>query len=307
MSNLSVAADAELARRRAPDQKGDQVAAGIEAALGERYQRARQRQPARHHDQRFQSLVERQLLHRRRHRHHLAGRAGKALAEIEPKHLVDALEPDIDERTVKRDRFGIEPASCGDRPAVRAQHRRSLDVGKPGHVAAPIDDPSGEPGPLVAERDEALAPAIEPQSRQPAKARKRRGQRQPAAILQRSKPHMRTVARIERGDRPGVDLDRHRGGGRELIRGKRLRRRLGGELRADDGRQRRERQLRLPSISGNGGGRWRSADSASWQLRGAPPGPRKARPDEKLRASLDSIFPIVVMDSGLAHCTRAPE
>src|ERR1019366_9062069 len=49
-----------------------------------------------HHDKRFQPLVVRQLAHRRWHGKDFAARAGKALAEIETKHLVDAFEADVD-------------------------------------------------------------------------------------------------------------------------------------------------------------------------------------------------------------------
>src|ERR1700722_15437524 len=145
-------------------------------------------------------------------RYHLATRTGEALSEIEPKHLVDAFEADINKRTVERDRLRVEPAARGDRLAVGAQHRRGLDVIKPGHLVALIDDAAGEPGALVAERDEALSFGIEAQSRQSAKSGKPRRQGEPAAIFQRPETHMRTVASIERGDRPGVDLDRDRCG-----------------------------------------------------------------------------------------------
>ena len=43
---------------------------------------------------------------------------------------VDALQADIDQRPVERDRFGIEPAARGDRLAVRPEHRCGLDVCK---------------------------------------------------------------------------------------------------------------------------------------------------------------------------------
>ena len=129
------------------------------------------------------------LLRRRRQRHHLAARAGEALAEIETQHLVDALEADIDERAIERDRLRIEPAARGDRPAVGPQHRRGLDVVEPDHLAAAIDDAAGEPAALVADGDEALALGVEPQARQPAEAAKRRGQHQPAAIFKLAEPH----------------------------------------------------------------------------------------------------------------------
>src|SRR6185437_6009636 len=109
----------------------------------------------------------RQLLHRRRHRHYLAARSRKTFAEIEAQHLVDALEPDIDVRVldlraVDRNRFRIVPAPRGDRPAVGPQHRSGLDVGKPAHLVALIDDAAGEPGALVAEGNKTLAFDIEP-------------------------------------------------------------------------------------------------------------------------------------------------
>jgi hypothetical protein len=63
-------------------------------------------------------------------------RARKPLAEIEPQHLVDALDADIDEGAIERDRFGIEPAARGDRLAVGAEHRRCLDVSQSAHLAA---------------------------------------------------------------------------------------------------------------------------------------------------------------------------
>src|SRR6266849_318801 len=95
-------------------------------------------------------------------------------------------------------------------------------------------------------RDEALALGVEPQSRQPAKAAKARGQYQSAAIFQGAKPNARAVSRIERGNRPGVDLDRDRRCDREFVRGRLLRRRLRGELRPRDlwyrGRQKPRRR-----------------------------------------------------------------
>src|SRR6266446_8215064 len=39
---------------------------------------------------------------------------------------------------------------------------------------------------------------------------------------------------------------------------------------------------------------------------GAPAGPRKARPDDRLRASRESILPIVAMDSGLVSLRSRP-
>ncbi len=167
------AANAELAGRRAADQERDQVAVGIEAAFGDRDQRARQRQALRHHTSASSPLLYGSFL--------TAGGIGttsprarvKPLAEIEAQHLVDALEADIDERAIERDRFGIEPAARGDRPAVGAEHRRGLDVVEPGHLAALVDDAAGEPAALVADGNEALALGVEPHARQPAETAKR--------------------------------------------------------------------------------------------------------------------------------------
>ena len=95
---------------------------------------------------------------------------------------------------------------------------RGLDIGKAGHLATLVDDAAGEPGPLVAHRNELLAFGVEPPSRQPAKTAEPRGQDQPAAILQRAEACARAVASIERRDRPGIDLDRHGSRDREFIR-----------------------------------------------------------------------------------------
>ena len=157
--------------------------------------------------------------------------ARKTFGEIEAQHLVDALDADIDQRAVERERLGIEPAARGDRLAVGTEHRRGLDVVEPGHLAALVDDAAGEPAALVADRDEALALCIEPQARQSAEAAKPRGQDEPAAIFELAEPHARAVAGVERGQRPGIDLDRDRGGDREFVGNGRLRRPLDGRLR----------------------------------------------------------------------------
>src|SRR5258708_39186126 len=141
----------------------------IEAALGDRDQRALERKTLRHEHQRFQPLVERQLLPRRRHRKSLAARARKTLRKIETQHLVDALDPDVDKGSIERDRFRIEPAARGERPAVGPQPRRGPDVVEPGHLAPLIEDAPGEPGPVIAEGNKTLAFGIQPQSRQSAK------------------------------------------------------------------------------------------------------------------------------------------
>ena len=175
-------------------------------------------------------------------------RTRKTLGEIEPQHLVDALEADIDQRAVERDRFGIEPAARGDRLAVGAEHRRRLDVVEADHLAALVDDAAGEPASLVADGDEALALVVEPQARQAAEAAKPRGQDQPAAIFQRTEPDTRAVAGVERWYRPGVDLDRDRRGDREFIRNGRLGRPLHGGLRPRDagrGRGRKPRRCKF--------------------------------------------------------------
>src|SRR5229473_1308602 len=167
-----------------------------------------------------------------------SARAGKPLAEIVTQNLVGAFEADIHVRTIERDRLRVVPAACGDRPAVGAEQRGGLDIGKPGHLAAPIDDTAGEPAAVVADRNETLALGVEPQPRQPAKAAKARGQHQPAAIFQRPEPDTRVIARVEKGNRPGVDLDRDGLGDRELVRDQRLWRRLRGDLRPRDLRYR---------------------------------------------------------------------
>ncbi len=178
-----------------------------------------------------------------RQRHHLAARAGEALAEIETQHLVDALKSDVNKGTVERDRFGVEPAARGDRPAVRSEQRCGLDVVEPDHLAAPIDDAAGEPASVIADGDEALALGVQPQSRQPAKAGKARSQDQPAAIFQRPEPHTLMVAGVERAERPGIDLDRNRRFDRVLA-GDQLRGRLGCQLRPRDRRHRKRRKPR---------------------------------------------------------------
>src|ERR1700748_23054 len=95
------AADAELSRRRASDQKRDQIAIGIKPALGKCDQCTCKWLALWHHHQRFKPLIERKLLPRRRHRHDFAARARKALAEIETQHLIDALKADIEQRTIQ--------------------------------------------------------------------------------------------------------------------------------------------------------------------------------------------------------------
>src|SRR5882757_3182104 len=189
--------DGELTWCFAADQEGEDVAVRIQPAFGNRKQRSRQRKSLRHHHQRLKPLVERQLARRRRQRHHLAGSAGKALGKIEPQQLVDALEPDIDHRSVERDRLAVEPAARGNRLAVGAEHRRSLDIVEPGHLAPLVDDAAGKPASLVADGDEALALRVQPQAGQPAKAAKPRRENEPAAIFQRTEPHMRAIAGVE--------------------------------------------------------------------------------------------------------------
>ncbi len=92
----------------------------------------------------------------------------------------------------------------------------------------PVNQPA-----LVADRDEALALGIEPQRPDnPPKPRNRGGQDESAAIFEFAEPHARPVAGVERGQRPGIDLDRDRRGDREFVGNGRLRRPLNGGLRA---------------------------------------------------------------------------
>src|SRR5207244_3863137 len=145
------------------------------------------------------------LAGRRRQRNKFAMGARKAFRKIEAQYLIDAFEADIDQRAVERERLGIEPAARGDRLAVGTEHRRSLDVVEPGHLAALVDDAPREPAALVADGDEAFALCIKAEARQSAEAAKPRGQNEPAAIFEFAKAHTRPVAGIERGQRPGVD------------------------------------------------------------------------------------------------------
>ena len=170
--------------------------------------------------------------------------ARKTLGEIEAQYLVDAFETDIDQRAVERERLGIEPAARGDRLAVGTEHRRGLDVVEPGHLAALVDDAPGEPAALVADRDEALALCIKAETRQSAEAAKPRGQNEPAAIFELAKPHTRPVAGVERGQRPGIDLDRDRRGDREFVGNGLLRGPLNGRLRQRRPRHGRHRKPR---------------------------------------------------------------
>ena len=213
-------------------------------------------------------LVVGQLARRRRQRHDFAKGARKTLGKIEAQHLVDALETDIDQRAVERERLGIEPAARGDRLAVGTEHRRGLDVVEPGHLAALVDDAAGEPAALVADRDEALALGIEPQARQSAEAAKPRGQDQPAAIFELAEPHTRPVAGVERGQRPGIDLDRDRRGDREFVGNGRLRRPLNGRLRQRRARARPPPKAPPLHISKGGGGLWAGACSHECRRRG---------------------------------------
>src|SRR5260370_8976117 len=106
---------------------------------------------------------------------------------------MDALQPDENQGAVERDRVRTEPAAGGDRPAVRPQHRRGLDIGKGGHLAAGIDDAASEPASLVAKGDEAFALGIEPYSRKPTETAKARGQHQPAAVFERPQAQLPMV------------------------------------------------------------------------------------------------------------------
>ena len=165
-SKLSVRRMLNTARAILPPiRKADDVALRVEPAFGDRDQRSRQGQALRHHHQRLDPLVVGQLARRRRQRNEFAMGARKTLGKIEPQHLVDAFDTDIDQRAVERERLGVEPAARGDRLAVGPEHRRGLDVVEPGHLAALVDDAAGEPAALVADRDEALALCIQPQDR----------------------------------------------------------------------------------------------------------------------------------------------
>src|SRR6202035_724448 len=97
-----------------------------------------------------------------------------------------ALEADVDQRTIERDRLGIEPAARGDRPPVGTEHRRGLAGVEAFHVLAFVADAAGEPAALVGDCDEVLAFCIEPYFRQAAEATKARGQHQPAPPFQRT-------------------------------------------------------------------------------------------------------------------------
>jgi len=97
---------------------------------------------------------------------------------------------------------------------------------------AGIDDAAGEPAALVAQRDEALAFGVEANAGQAAETAKARGQNHPAAVFQRAEAHMRVVADIEGGYRPGIDLDRDWSRDRGFVGGDRfLRYRLRRRLR----------------------------------------------------------------------------
>ncbi|MHC2401086.1 hypothetical protein ACVMGC_005630 [Bradyrhizobium barranii subsp. barranii] len=165
------AADAELAGRRTADQERDQVAVGIEPALGEGDQGACHRLAFRHDDHRFEPLVGGQLPHGGRRRQHLAAGARAAFREIEAQDLVDAFEPDINDIAVARERLGVVPEPLlRDRPALGIEHRGRLDIVEPDHLAAGIADAAGEPAALVGDRKEALALWIEPDAGQAAEA-----------------------------------------------------------------------------------------------------------------------------------------
>lgn len=103
------AADRELPGRLAANQEADGVALGIEATLGQRDQRAGQRVRLRHHHQRFDALVVRQLAQRRGHRDRLATRVDAVAPEVEFDDLVDALEAHIGGPAVECERLAIVP------------------------------------------------------------------------------------------------------------------------------------------------------------------------------------------------------
>src|SRR6185312_7431430 len=102
------------------------------------------------------------------HRNNFAARTDAVPGQIIAQHQVDALERDIGDTAVERHRLRIEPAARGDRSTIRPEQRRGLDIGKSRHVAALVANATGEPGALVADRNEALTLAIEPQGREPA-------------------------------------------------------------------------------------------------------------------------------------------
>ena len=54
-----------------------------------------------------------------------------ALGEIEADDAIDPLDADIEHAILLGERFGIEPASRGQRPPVRAEHRRHLASAMP--------------------------------------------------------------------------------------------------------------------------------------------------------------------------------
>ena len=228
------AANAEWPRRLAADQEGRDVALRVEAALGDRDQRSRHGLAFRHHDERLDPLVVGQFARASRQLKRLTERKRKALGEVEAQDLIDALDTDIDQRTVERERLGVEPAARRDRLAIGPEHRRGLDIVEPGHLAALVDDAAGEPASLVADGDEALALRIQPQAGQSAEAAKPRGQDEPAAKFERAEPHARAVAGVERRNRPGIDVDRNRRADRVLVRRGLLRPRLDSRLSPHD-------------------------------------------------------------------------
>ncbi|MHC2531269.1 hypothetical protein ACVJMY_000838 [Bradyrhizobium diazoefficiens] len=187
--------------------------------------------PLRDEDQPLEPLVVRQLAQRGRHLDHLAAGARAAFRKIVAQDLVDALEPDIDDVAVARQRLRIPPeALFRDRPSLRIEQRRGLDVVEPGHPAAGIADGPGEPAALVGDRKETFAFRIQPDAGQAAEAAIGRGQHQAAAIFQRTEARARAVARLEIRDRPRVDLDAD-GLGDGALDLERPRRRLGRDLR----------------------------------------------------------------------------
>lgn len=94
------------------------------------------------------------------------------------------------------------------RDTALPQHRRDPRVGEAREALAFVADLGRQPARMIADRDEARAKGITPETGEAAETVCRRSQDEAGAIRERAKPVLTRPLRVEGGDGPGDDLGR---------------------------------------------------------------------------------------------------
>ena len=155
---IGAAPDREAAGLGPPIRKRRDIAGLVEAALGNRDQRAGERQAlAARTPGASMPLLVGSGPHAGRHRDRLPAREQAVLAVVEAHDLVDALDAHIERAAVLGERLGVVPAARRQRPAVGAEDRRHLGIRDADRPRALVDEAAAKPPALVGERDEMRA------------------------------------------------------------------------------------------------------------------------------------------------------